>query len=185
MARLVMFSVLVSTLATASPRLLPRQSLLALATGDVELVETTKAPEPHVPTLLATGAFAGLIATPLSHLAGAGFGKLSNNLYAALVPALLTALLVPPLAVVLTEWMVAERTGKGRFRLIPSLLAGIVAQAGILAAGIFLDVNATNGTGVAIMTLASTVVLPTVTTAMLKLTERPPVVSVPVLSGNF
>jgi hypothetical protein len=122
---------------------------------------------------------------PAALLAGQAFGGLSNNLYAALVPSLLTALLIPPLAVTITEWMVAERSGKGRFRLVPTLLVTIVAQAAIIAAGIFLGANATSGSGVAVMTLASVVVLPTVTTAMLKLTERPPVLSVPVLSGTF
>ena len=118
-------------------------------------------------------------------LSGAEIGKGPNSLYGALIPTLLTGLLLPPLAVVITEWIVAERSGKGRFRLIPTLLVAVVGQAAIMAAGILLGVNGTNGSGIAVMTLASAVVLPTITTAMLKVTERAPIVSVPVLSGNF
>ncbi len=168
----------------ATPRLFPQPSVLTLLTPDVELTEP-KVTEPHVPTLVATGAFAALISTPIALIAGAGVGKLSNNLYAALIPSLLTTLLIPPLAVVITEWLVAERSGKGRFRLIPTLLVAVVAQGAIMAAGIFLGANGTTGSGIALVTLASAVVLPTVTTAMLKGTERAPVVTVPVLSGNF
>lgn len=168
----------------ANPALFPQPSVLSLLTPDVELTEP-KVTEPHVPTLLASGAFAALLSTPVALVVGAGLGSLSNNLYAALVPSLLTVLLVPPLAVVITEWMVAERSGRGRFRLIPTLLVTLVAQAGIIAAGIFLGANGTSGSGIAVMTLASAVVLPTVATAMLKVTERPPIVSVPVLSGTF
>ncbi|MBS1149139.1 MAG: hypothetical protein H6Q89_837 [Myxococcaceae bacterium] len=168
----------------ASPRLFPQPSVLTLLAPEVALTEP-QIREPHVPTLLASGAFAALIATPLALAVGAEIGKGPKDLYAALVPSLLTTLLIPPLAVVLTEWMVAERTGKGRFRLVPTLLVAILGQAAIMGAGVLLGVNATTGAGVAVITLASAVVLPTATTAMLKLTERPPAVSVPVLSGNF
>jgi hypothetical protein len=167
----------------AQPRLFPQPSVLTLLAPEV--VAEQKVAEPHVPTLLASGAFAALLATPIALIAGAEIGKGPNNLYAALIPTLLTGLLVPPLAVVITEWLVAERSGKGRFRLIPTLLVAVVAQAAIMAAGIFLGANATTGSGIAVMTLASVVVLPTVATAMLKVTERPPAVTVPVLSGNF
>ena len=168
----------------ANPRLFPQPSLVTLLGADVELT-APKVIEPHVPTLLASGAFAAMISTPLALIIGGEIAKGPNNLYAALVPTLLTGLLIPPLAVVITEWLVAERSGQGRFRLIPTLLVAIVGQAAIMAAGVFLGANATNGQGIAILTLASAVVLPTLTTGMLKLTERAPVVSVPVLSGNF
>ena len=180
----VLGSLLVSTLAFASPRLFPQPSVVSLLTPELQLTEQ-KVSEPHVPTLVASGMFAALVASPIALGIGAGLGTLSNDLIGALLPALLTPLLVVPLAVVITEWMVAERSGKGRFRLIPTLLVAVLAQAGVMAAGIFLGVNATHGSGIAIMTLPSAVVLPTVTTAMLKVTERSPVVSVPVLSGNF
>ena len=185
MARfLVLGSLLFSTAALAGPGLFPQPSVLSLTSPEVDLA-AEQIPEPHVPTLLAAGAFAGLLATPLALAAGAAFGTISNNLYAGLVPGLLPALLVPPLVVVFTEWLVAERSGEGRFRLIPALLVAVVAQAAILAVGIFTGVNATNGSGIAVISLASAVALPTVTTAMLKLTERSPVVSVPVLTGSF
>lgn len=176
------------TLSTASfaatPRLFPQPSVLSLLAPDVTITEQ-KVTEPHVPTLLASGAFAALLATPIALVVGAEIGKGSNNLYAALVPSLLTTLLVPPLAVVITEWMVAERSGSGRFRLVPTLLVAILAQAAVIAGGIFLGANATSGSGIAVVTLASVVVLPTVTTAMLKLTARSPAATVPVLSGSF
>ncbi len=186
MARALLFGLLVaSPLSYASGvRLFPQPSVLTLLKPDLALSEQ-QVTEPHVPSLIAGGAFAALLATPVALVAGAGLGTLSNNLYAALVPSLLTALLVPPLAVVLTEWFLAERSGKGRFRLVPTLLVALVAQGAILAAGIFLGANATSGSGVALLTLASAVVLPTVTTAMLKVTERPQGLTVPVLSGNF
>ena len=166
-----------------APSLLPRAHVLPLRTLEPSLTQSVD--EPHVPTLVASGAFAALLATPTALLAGAGLGSLSNNLYGAVVPSLLTALLVPPLAVVLTEWVLAERSGKGRFRLIPTLLVAVVGQAAVLGAGILLGVNGTSSSGAAVVTLASAVVLPAVTTAMLKVTERPPAFSVPVASGSF
>lgn len=176
---------LLSTAAlAASPRLIPQRSVLTLL-PDAALEAQAKVPEPHVPTLVASGAAAALFSTPAALLLGAWAGTLSNNLYGALLPALLIPAIVPTVATVVTEWMVAERSGKGRFRLIPTLAVTLLAQMALIAGGIFLGVNATVGSGVAIMTLASVVVLPTVTTAMLKATERPPMVSIPVVAGNF
>lgn len=170
----------------AVPKLFPQPSVLTLLSPEVTLTEP-KVEEPHVPTLVASGAFAALLATPIALIIGSEIGKGPNDLYAAVIPSLLTALLLPPLAVVITEWMVAERSGKGRFRLLPTLFVTLLGQAAVLAGGILLGVNATHGSGIAVMTLASAVVLPTLTTAMLKLTERAPAVAVtvPVLSGNF
>ncbi len=181
---LVLGCLTVASVSLAAPsRLVPQPSMVTLMTPEVQVTQPTVT-EPHVPTMVASGMFAGLLSMPIALIAGSEIGKLSNNLYAALIPSLLTTLLLPPLAVVITEWVVAERSGKGRFRLIPTLLVTIVAQAAIMAAGIFLGANGTSGGGIAILTLASTVVLPTVATAMLKGTERPPVV-VPVLNASF
>lgn len=188
MARLLTLGLLLAATASfaASNRLIPQRSLLTLMPdSDVTGASAATVPEPHIPTLVASGAAAALFSSPVALALGAWAGTLSNNLYAALLPALLIAAIVPSVATVVTEWMVAERSGKGRFRLIPTLLVTFVAQLGLMAGGLFLGVNATNGSGIAIMTLASTVVLPTVTTAMLKVTERAPIVSVPVVAGNF
>lgn len=182
MARALALGLLVlSTSAfAASPRLVPQRSLLTLL-PEAHVEQTA----PHTPTLVASGMAAALFSTPAALLLGSWVGSLSNNLYAALVPALLIAGLVPSIATVVTEWMVAERSGKGRYRLIPTLVVTFLVQLGLMAGGILLGVNATQGSGVAVMTLASVVVLPTVTTAMLRLTERSPSVVVPVVSGNF
>ena len=117
MARILTLVLVCSaTAATAAPRLFPQPSMLTLL-PDAALTEAPPA-DPHVPTLVASGAAAALFSTPAALLLGAWVGTLSNNLYAALIPSLLIAGLVPSIATVVTEWMVAERSGKGRFRLV-------------------------------------------------------------------
>ena len=168
MARLLTLGLLLSATASfaATDRLIPQRSVLTLLpAAEVAQPEVT---EPRTALLVASGAAAALFSSPVALAVGAWAGTLSNNLYAALLPALLIAAIVPSVATVVTEWMVAERSGKGRFRLIPTLLVTFVAQLGLMAGGLFLGVNATNGSGIAIMTLASTIALPPVTTALLK-----------------
>ncbi len=179
MARFFLLGLLVaSTAGAASPRLFPETPLGAV-------VPELKAEEPRAAVLVATGAAAAMFVTPGSLMLGTGVGKVSNNLYAAALPALLITLLLPPLAVVFTEWLAAERVAPGRFRWGPALAVALVTQALVLTGGVLLGVSGTNASGAALYTLADTVALPTVTTAMLRWTERPVAPSATLLSGNF
>ena len=81
--------------------------------------------------------------------------------------------------------MAAERIAPGRFRWGPALGVALVTQLAILAGGVLLGVSGTSASGAALYTLADTVALPTVTTAMLRWTERPAAASVQLISGNF
>jgi hypothetical protein len=164
--------------AAASPRLFPEVAPFSLA-------PELKAEEPRAEVLVATGAASSFFATPGTLLLSSGLGKVSNNLYAAALPSLLLTLLLPPLAVVFSEWMAAERVSPGRFRWLPALGVAVLTQALLIAGAALLGVSGTNSGGVALFTLADVVALPTVSTAMLKWTERSPAVNVPVVAARF
>ena len=182
MARTLMLGALfASSLTFASVRLFPQPSVLTLSPLTPEL----KVSEPKAKLLVATGAAAALLATPASLMLGSWVGNGSNNLLGALVPAMLIVLLVPTLAVLFAEWRAAERAAPGRFRWLPALAVALLTQLAVIAGGVLLGVNGVSGAGIALFTLADVLALPTVTTALLNWTERPPTISVPVLSGTF
>ena len=179
MARLSALALLLAgSVGFGSPRLFPELPLLS-QTFELKVVE------PRTEVLIATGAAAAFFVAPASLLLGTGVGKVSNNLYLAALPALLITLLLPPLAVVFTEWLAADRVAPGRFRWGPALGVAFLSQALVMAGAILLGVSGTSSAGAALFTLADAVALPTATTAMLKWTERAPTPSVPLISGNF
>ena len=197
MARsLLLLILLAAPLTLATPRLFPQPSLLSLAGPDLK-AGVDSAPRPRL--LLATGAAAALFVTPAALMLGGWAGTWSNNLLGALLPALLIALLLPPLAVVFSEWTLANRGAPGTFRWVPALAVALVTQLALIGGAVLLGVSGVSAAGIALFTLADVVALPTVTTAMLRWTQRPDsvtselqrasgdrlTVSVPVLSGSF
>lgn len=179
MARLLLLGLLLCcSTAFASIRLFPQPSLLTLAPS-LEVVE----PAPKV--LVATGAAAAFFVAPAALMLGGWLGSLSNDFYGAALPALLVALLLPPLAVVFAEWLTADHAAPGRFRWLPALGAVLLTQLVMIAGAVLLGVSGVSASGAALFTLADVVALPTVATAVLHWTERPGALLVPVISGSF
>lgn len=156
------------------------------------------------PRLLATqfgaGAAAAAISVPLTLWGASAVGGLSNDLIGAALPSLVMLLVLPPLAVTLTEFLVGQALGANP-RLWSAFFVTMGTQLVAIVGGVLLGVWAGNPTHVALFTLGEAILLPTAATLMLGLSQQkasatvsslggasrqlPPMVSVPLLQGDF
>lgn len=124
--------------------------------------------------LFFSGAAAALFTAPASLLLGRSLGALSSSLLGALLPGLLIPLLIPPIAVVLAEWWLADDVLPGRAPLWVPLLTTFGVQLAIVALSAIGGLNGWSSGGIAAFTLLDAVLLPTAATLTTRALWPPP-----------
>lgn len=122
------------------------------------------------PLLFQVGAGVGaaLLATPASLYLGSALGTLSSNLVLAVLPSLLTFLLLPPLAVVAAEWLVLRHFAPGSERFSPALWVTTGAQVLVVIGAVLLAADVQSFPDVAVLSLVEAIVLPAATTLLMR-----------------
>lgn len=146
------------------------------------------------------GAAAAVVSVPLTLWGASSVGSLSNNLLGAALPSLVMLLVLPPLAVTVTEFFVGQALGVN-----PKLWAAFFVTMGTqlvaIAGGVLLGMWAGNPTHVALFTAGEAILLPTAATLMLGLSQQragpslagvsnpmttmAPMINVPLFQGEF
>jgi len=156
------------------------------------------------PALLGTqfgaGAAAAVVTVPLTLWGASAVGSLSNDLLGAALPSLVMLLVLPPLAVTVTEFFVGQALGANP-RLWSAFFVTLGTQVVAIAGGVLLGLWAGNPTHVALFTVGEAILLPSAATLMLGLSQHragpslagagnptttmPPMVQVPLIQGDF
>lgn len=129
--------------------------------------------------LFGIGAATTMVVTPASMALGAWIGTWSNNLYAALIPAILLVVLVPPLVTALVEHALGNALwGKGTFKLGWSLVSGFLVQAALVVICVFAGLPGATVPGIAIFTALDVVLLAGTTSGVMWATRIEPMATV-------
>ncbi len=163
---LVSAVVLVGGSADAKPRLLP----------DSETGREYLDPSSFKLSALqfAAGAGAAVVTVPATLALAGWLGTLSSNLYLAAIPAALTFVALPALAVTIAEaWVGSWLTGR-EFRVLPSFWIALGTQTLMLVGGILAGAYAHNLGDAALLTVVNMLVLPAATTAAMRVFEPAP-----------
>jgi len=131
----------------------------------------TRAQEATLQGLAGVGA--AVVTIPSMMAAGAAIGRSSNDLSAALVPSLLLQIIVPPVAVTLSEWAVGRYAFKNGSRIHPAiwLATGVNLLAIIFGSlgGVWTD----DPTSFSLFVVIESLALPAATSALMDATRRP------------
>lgn len=123
---------------------------------------------------LGAGAAAAAVSVPLSLMMGTWIGTLSSNLILAALPSLVIAAAVPPLAVTWAVWLAGNWGAPSTFRFQPAVWATVLVHVVALVAAGYLGVSARDLSSLALFTLAEGVLLPSASTATMRLTRPRP-----------
>jgi len=128
-------------------------------------VENTMTPEPPAEKVdwayhYAAGSAVAIIAVPGSLYLGSWLGSLSNDLYGAAIPVLLSIGLIPPLAITAITVLVGNWGNGGKYRWWPAFLATLVINGASLAIAAYGGLSTLVFGRVVVYTLAQAVLQP-------------------------
>lgn len=121
----------------------------------------------------AIGAAATLVTVPAGIFLGEALGGVSNNYIVAALPAVLSWLLIPPVAATLAEWWGGNHFAEGSTHLAPAIFAGVGANLLVVVGSILLGVNARNAVHLILVTLISAAIIPTAITSAMARFDAP------------
>lgn len=106
------------------------------------------------------GAGAAMVSVPVSLVLGTAIGSLSSSLAGALVPSLILLAAIPPIAITVAAYLVAQHFFPDAARFSPAIFVAIGLQLiGVLSA-VFAGVSSVNPASVVAFTAVEAVVIP-------------------------
>lgn len=175
MRSVLAFGAVILVTALSSPALASTQTDAAQppAPSAASVASKPDQPSPFKLTALqlASGAGAAVVTVPASVALSVWFGSLSNSLVWAALPAVISFVALPPLAVTFAAWWVGNHLLPASASLSPAIWTTLGTQLLVFTVAIALGVHGANLVDLVFLTLVEAVVLPGVSVATMHLSS--------------